>query len=234
MAGLALRLKRQPSADPPRWLARLVWLGLLLVLTFSSSLALFVSAGFADPQRAGPLRWQQTSLTPWLLAPEARQQLWINTIIIPAPPFTLEISARFSEHSDPAAWWGVMLTAIPAAVDLPATPEAITVDGSGDYQHSPDPRRLPFPHLQPVGTYNYLTISVDGNGLETLRFNHEIAWRGPYSPGLQPTRVTIRAGGGFQLASHLTWAAISLYAPLTAITPPPDQVVESDTITLSG
>ena len=185
-------------------------------------MTLLISAGVSDPQHAGPLRWQKKPAAPWLLSSDASANQAItladSTMLAPVPPFTLEISARFSSDSDPAAFWRVTLTAVPVAIDMPSGQEIVAVDGSGNYQHDLDPRRIPFPHLRRIGEYNRLTLNVDKAGLETLRFNDEVAWQGAYPPGLQSAQITLRGQGGWQTDSRLTWAEITLYAPTAAPT----------------
>jgi hypothetical protein len=200
------------------WLSRFAWFGLLLVLAISIGLVLLIGAGIADPQHAGPLRWQKKLAVPWLLdsAAGANQTTTLtdSAMTAPDPPFTLEITARFSSDSDPAALWRITLAATPAAVDMPSGKEIIAIDGSGNYQHDLDPRRIPFPHLRRIGEYNRLTLNVDKDGLETLRFNNEVVWQGVYPPGLQAAQITLGGHGGWQTDSRLTWAQIALYAPL--------------------
>ena len=200
------------------WLVRFSWLGLTIVLAISIGLAIFFSAGATDPQRTGPLLWQKTLAVPWFLG----DNLSINHVVtvsdsamvVPAPPFTLEITARFSSDSDPAALWRLKLTAKPAAIDMLSGQETIAIDGSGNFQHDLDQRRVVFSHLKPIGEFNRLTLNVDKNGMEILRFNNEIAWQGKYPPGLQAAILTLSAVGGWSTESRLTWLPIRLYAPI--------------------
>ncbi len=198
----------------PGWLSRLTWLGLTVTLAGIITLSLILSSGAADPVQAGPLLWQTKLPTPWLLTVATNQTSSLDYATVPQPPFTLEITARFSLDSDPSAIWRVTLMPVQVGLDMRPSSEIIAVDGSGDYAHGLDPRRIPFPHLAHSGEFNRLTLNVDKDNQETIRFNNEIAWHGVFLPGMQVTQLSLSASGGWQLESRLTWAQISVYAPL--------------------
>jgi hypothetical protein len=88
----------------------------------------------------------------------------------------LEIAARFSAGSDPAAAWGITLD---PANPAPA-PFEIAIIGQRFFAVSPSsPDWRPFIHIRPLGTVNRLRLDVDSAGQGTLRINDEVAWRGP-------------------------------------------------------
>ncbi|MHB8629458.1 MAG: hypothetical protein ACYDBJ_23930 [Aggregatilineales bacterium] len=198
----------------PRWLWRFAWLSLTAALTLTIGGALLLGLGAADPSRAGPLQWQITDQSTWQLAPGVDQNQVVGSnsnFIVPAPPFTLEVTARLSTASDLGTQWAVVLQPSPSAGNI--TPAVITIDGGGNYREGTSDQRLSFPHLHSVGEVNLLRLDVDASGIETIRFNDEFAWRGAYPPHLQPTRLKLLGFGGWQADSRLTWERIALYAP---------------------
>jgi hypothetical protein len=201
-------------SSAPWWLWRVAWLSLATVLAISIGGALLLGLGAADPPRAGSLQWQLTNQSVWNLTPGVEQSQVTGdsgNFVVPAPPFTLEVTARLSTTSDLGAQWVVVLQPLPPTAT--AAPEVITVDGGGNYRETSSDQRITFPHLRSVGQTNLLRVDVDANGVETIRFNDEIAWRGSYRPGLSTARLSLLGFGGWQLDYRLIWELIALYAP---------------------
>src|SRR5215475_1053035 len=103
--------------DLPLWLWRVGRAGLIGVVILGAAGILALAAGAADPPRAGPLAWNDGPL-PGFSIP-ARSKLTLNRVIdLPAPPFTLEITAQLASNSDSAAAWGLQFDSAASGIIL--------------------------------------------------------------------------------------------------------------------
>jgi hypothetical protein len=213
----------------PRWLWYGAWGALSVVVCGGLTLAFLLANGAADPPRAGPLVWQSGPLPTLSASPN-------YTTVAPDPiplfrvPYTLEIAARFSVDSDPAAAWGIMLDpAQPSRSDVGArhaspsylaspsaqpastpAPFEIAIIGQRFFAVSPaSPDWRPFIHIRPLGTVNLLRLDVDSTGHGTLRINDEIAWRGTV-PAARSARLYLRSRNA---TATLNVKRIAVYAP---------------------
>ena len=111
--------------------------------------------------------------------------------------------------SDPAAQWQVIIGNEGAT----STAEVIGVDGSGNFWRGLPIQRTFFPYLALPGHENILTLTVDRQGQETLRFNREIAWHGLYPLKDQPATIRLSANGGWRDTARISWLKVALYSP---------------------
>ncbi len=180
----------------PLFLWRLAWGGLYAMLVAGLATLVVLAGGAADPARAGPLVFQSESA---------------NIILLPTGPYTLEVTGRFTQTTDPAAVWGVELTdsnVIPLSNSSPVSvPLRILINGYSFFALPPlQPDFTPFIHIRIHGESNKLTLNVGNGGAGVLRINDEIAWKGIVPPA-HSAAIWHSAGTQFTLDG------IALYVP---------------------
>ncbi len=180
----------------PLFLWRLAWGGLYAVLVAGLATLVVLAGGAADPSRAGPLVYQSESA---------------SIIPLPTGPYTLEVTGRFTQTTDPAAVWGVELTdsnVTPLSNSSPVSvPLRILINGYGFFALPPlQPDFTPFIHIRTHGESNKLSLNVGNGGEDVLRINDEIAWKGNMPPA-RSAAIWRSAGTQFTLDR------IALYAP---------------------
>jgi len=194
----------------PRWLWRGAWVALGSVIVIGVVGVVLLSAGLADPPRAGPLvsslESQESQTVLELLPDPADHYITSRPIALPHRPYTLEVTAQFSGDSDLAAVWEIVW-------DNPTAPFKITLNSQGYFSVVPPlPDSMPFFHIRPVGQPNRIALNVEPDGQGTLRINDEIAWRGAVPVA---DSAHIQAEGGQSNISHFVIQHIALYAPLS-------------------
>ena len=198
--------KREVTGDAiPRWLWRGAWIALGSVMVIGAMGVALLAGGLADPPRAGPLVWSigpQTDLgVPPHYSIAASRPLRLSPV-----PYTLEVTAQFSQDGDPAAAWEIVW-------DKPAAPFRVRLDSQGFISVAPSqPDSMPFIHVRPIGQPNRITLNVDATGQGVVRINDEIAWRGAV-PAADSAYVQVT--GGKTLVSHFVIQQIALYATLS-------------------
>jgi hypothetical protein len=181
-------------------LARLV---LLLLILGGALLMLVLAEGAADPPLAGSLRYSAGPFPAVEIGPDT---ILDQHYTLPAPPYTLQVSAQFSAESDPLAWWSLTFD---SGVAIKITADA--------YFSLPPllPDSISFFHIRPVGQPNEIYLSVEASGAATLRFDHEIAWQGNFPPS---HAWGIRAGSA-AIQGRLTVLRITCFSPLLGPSP---------------
>lgn len=140
----------------------LVRAGLVTLVAGGAALAIVLSAGAADPPRAGPLQL-------------AGQR---DSIPLPAAPYTLEAACTLPPEGDPLAWWGVQLE-IETGGEAGTVLYSAQISADAYFRLPPfQPDATEFHHIRPPGQANEIVVSVAVSGAAEVRVNHEIAWRG--------------------------------------------------------
>src|SRR5258707_8506027 len=103
--------------DVPLWLWWLMRVGFLGTLILGLAGVIVLENGAADPQRAGLLAWENGPL-PEISIPARSAFTLDNSVQLPAPPFTLEVTAQLAANSDPAASWGLQFDSSPLGIIL--------------------------------------------------------------------------------------------------------------------
>ncbi len=166
--------------------------------------AVVLGLGLADPPRAGPLLWQNSTPQTWSV--QANQAQRGSAFNLPELPFTIEVTARLSADSDPWSNWGVNFNSGVGSA----------IYGNGLYSQGGVPSQtfVEFPHLRPVGEFNRLALTVNADQSAILRLNDEIAWRGQFPLGEhKPFNVTLSVLAGLGGFAKVTWERIVIYAP---------------------
>src|SRR5579871_3666740 len=177
--------------DVPMWLWRLVRAGLAVIMILGAAGVLALAAGAADPPRAGRLIWDDGPLRE--VAVPARSSFTLDSIVeLPAPPFTLEITAQFAARSDPAAAWGLQFNSAASGVMLDGYRFMAVLPGD----------LAPFIHVRGPGESNKITLDVASQNQVTLRINDEIAWSGIIS-SLRTIKIVARGG-----AENSAWLTV--------------------------
>jgi hypothetical protein len=194
------RVTDDPSSRPPAWLWRLVYGGLLAAVAGVALLAAGLSRGWADPPRAGPLRWQtdfKAGAEGWqfqappsgTLAPlegalvaefagDAADQWAVGLAPLtdaPAGDFTLEVAGAAVTPGSSAAYGLVF------GWQDPTHYSALLINANGyaeAYRRSGGEREQWFvwqqwPHILIGPENNRLRVDVRGQAL-TLRVNDEV------------------------------------------------------------
>lgn len=187
------------SGDVPLWLWRLIRAALMGVVMLGVIGVLALSTGAADPQRAGPAAWDNGPLLE-IAIPIRSAFMLDKPINLPAPPFTMEITAQLAANSDPAASWGLEFDSSSFGIMLNGYRFLALLPGD----------LMPFIHVRGLGEANKITFDVDSQNQGTWRINDEIAWRG-ITPALHVARVAVR--GGPNSAAWLTVQRIALFIP---------------------
>lgn len=183
----------------PLWTWRLVRAALAGVIFLGVAGVLALIAGAADPQRAGPLVQELGPLPE--IAVSARSDFALNNPIeLPAPPFTLEITARLAAKSDPAAAWGLQFDSATTGIMLNGYRFMAVLPGD----------LMPFIHVRGLGESNKITLDVDSQNQASFRINDELAWRG-IMPVLHSAKIAVH--GGAESNAWLTVLQIALYTP---------------------
>jgi len=210
-----------PRTLPLHWLWRACWLTLIAVLAISISAAIALGSGLADPPRAGPLLWQMAAQPKWLMTANGGTVTFQRVPFeIPAPPFTLEVVARYSE-GDPGAFWLLTfetnLNAPPSSITKPRAFHKLdfVVYNNGYFAVRNDfaLQRVEFPHLNRAGAFNKLALDVAADQTVVLRLNDEIAWHGKINVDLPWSLFLEASPGNLTTQSLLTWKQIAMYAP---------------------
>ncbi len=187
------------SGDVPLWLWRLIRAAFISVVMLGVVGMLVLSNGAADPQRAGPIAWDNGPL-PEIAIPVRSTFTLDHPIDLPAPPFTLEITAQLATNSDPAASWGLEFDSPSFGIMLNGYRFMALLPGD----------LMPFIHVRGLGEANKITFDADNQNQATWRINDEIAWRG-ISPALHVARIVVR--GGADSTARLTVQRIALFIP---------------------
>jgi len=173
---------RSSLGDVPLWLWRLVRVGFTGTLIIGLAAIIALAGGAADPQRAGPLAWEKGP-RPEIAIPPRTTFMLDNPIQLPAPPFTLEVTAQLAASSDPAASWGLQFDSSTFGIILNGYRFMAVLPGD----------LTPFIHVRGTGEANKLTVDVDNQNQATLRVNDEIAWHGIIPP-LRTVKITVHGG----------------------------------------
>ncbi len=187
---------------------------LLVVVVGGAAVVIALSAGAANPPKAGPLVFEQS--TPVQLTALPGQCFTSpNVISLAAGAYTLEVTGQLAADSDPTVTWGIVF--VNGATQ--AEPFSVMLSGYRFLAVSPSkPDFAPFIHVRANGQPNTLTLTTERDGKATLRINDEIAWTGT-APDV--SGAVIRAVGGRTSSSELTVQHVALYAasPLDTQTP---------------
>src|SRR5438067_7197082 len=140
---------RSSMGDVPLWLWRLMRAGFLGTLILGLAGVIVLANGAADPPRAGPLAWEN-GLLPEISIPARSAFMLDNPVQLPAPPFTLEVTAQLAAKSDPAASWGLQFDSSPFGIILNGYRFMAVLPGD----------LTPFIHVRGTGEANKLTVDV--------------------------------------------------------------------------
>ena len=180
-------------------------ISLLVVGAGGAMVIIALSAGAANPPKAGPLVYEQS--TPIQLTAMPGQSSSIRNVIpLPAGAYTLEVTGQLAADSDPTVTWGIVF--VNGATQ--AEPFSVMLSGYRFLAVSPSkPDFAPFIHVRANGQPNTLTLTTERDGKDTLRVNDEIAWTGtaPDASG-----AVIRVVGGRTSSAELTVQHVALYA----------------------
>src|SRR5258707_6421256 len=82
-------------------------IALLVVVVGGAAVIIALSAGAANPPKAGPLVFEQS--TPiQLTASPGQSSTSPNVIPLPAGAYTLEVTGQLAADSDPTVTWGIV------------------------------------------------------------------------------------------------------------------------------
>ena len=190
----------------------MVRISLLVVVVGGTVVLITLSAGAANPPKAGPLVFEQS--TPiQLTASPGQSSTSPNVIPLPAGAYTLEVTGQLAADTDPTVTWGIVF--VNGATQ--AEPFSVMLSGYRFLAVSPSkPDFAPFIHVRANGQPNTLTLTTERTGKATLRVNDEIAWTGiaPDASG-----AVIRVVGGRTSSAELTVQHVALYAASPLETP---------------
>jgi hypothetical protein len=194
----------KPGETTPPWLWRMTWIALLLMVVGGMVTIIVLSAGAANPPKAGPLAFEEDGTTKVLAVPG--QMVPVGIIIpVPSQPYTLEVTSQFTADTDPTGAWGIVFEREMPQPD----PFLVMLNGYQFLKVAPSkPDFTPFIHVRANGQPNMLDITTRPDGTATLRVNDEIAWTGA-APAA--SRAQIYLMGGSYTSAQLTVQRVAFY-----------------------
>ena len=190
---------RSSISDVPLWLWRFIRAGFAGTVVVGLAAVIVLASGAADPPRAGPLAREKGPI-PEIYIPARSAFTLDNSVQLPAPPFTLEVTAQLAANSDPATSWGLQFDSPTFGIILNGYRFMAVLPGD----------LTPFIHVRGIGEANKLTVDVDNQNQATLRVNDEIAWRG-ITPPLRAVKIAVH--GGADGPARLTVQRVALFIP---------------------
>jgi len=190
--------------EVPVWLWRSVRTALGITIAGGLIAVIVLAAGAADPPRAGPRRYENSTAHTLIARANSGTQFEPESVVLPNGAFTLEVSGRLSPDSDPSAAWGIELSD-------DQTRYSALLNGFRQYAVMPSqPDFAPFIHVRADGESNKITLDVRGDSSATMRINDEVAWTGRIGA---VRSAHIQVIGGLDKSAALTVEGVAVYAP---------------------
>ena len=162
-------------------------------------LVILLALGTANPPRAGAILWETDSASNWpLVERKETVNLFCAPTPLPAPPFTLEISAGNS--GDAASAWGIWIGNRDTGYTI-----LVSREGYMSVSHDEILHWSEFMHIN--SDVNKIYVDVRSDFSATLRINDEIAWTGTLALRDHPNWGIVHYH-----EPELSWKDIAIYA----------------------
>ena len=134
-------------------------------------------------------------------------KIWPMPISLPVPPFTIDITARFSVESAESSVWGVLLNV------YSPQPNALLLSTDRHYFIPGSNFPAYFYDLHMAGQFNQVSLTIDANQQASLILNGQFIWQGAIIFDSSSRQWALFAANSNHRAAVITWLKIVLYQP---------------------
>lgn len=152
--------------------------------------------------RDSPPTWTYVQQMPASIPPD-QDRYWLMTDPLPAPPFMLEVTGRFSMRSPASAQWGINLDVA-----------SLRVSNDRQFLAPNMPNPIWFYGLRADGASNQISLIVARDGQAEVRLNGQVVWGEllPASPNGNHIWALL-AESDLQSSATFTLQRVAIYVP---------------------